>query len=108
MELELDKVKEGNHKKLVDTINTLKKFDKVLLLTCSNRYDKILKNQTPKSTILAKVIKSELDNCVLINVPDLNIYPCEGNVSLMEGNRCGIKAALLKNKEKNPSGYHRC
>lgn len=108
MELNFKKIKEGNHKKLVDTINALKKFDKVLLLTCSNRYEKISKNQTPKSTILAKVIKSSLDNCTLINVPDLNIYPCEGNVSLVEGNRCGIKAALLKDKEKNPRGYHRC
>lgn len=108
MELKTSKLKEGNHNRLVDTINILKKFDKVLLLTCSNRYDKILKNQTPKSTILAKVIKSQLDNCTLINVPDLNIHPCEGNVSLEQGNRCGIKEALLKDKEKNPSGYHRC
>jgi multimeric flavodoxin WrbA len=50
----------------------------------------------------------ELDNCKIINVPDLNIHPCEGNVSREDGNRCGIKDALLKDKEKNPSGYHRC
>jgi multimeric flavodoxin WrbA len=101
-------IKEGNHKKLVKTIEHLKDYKKVLLLTCSNRYEKIAEKEVPKSTILAKVIKSNLDNCTLINVPDLNIYPCEGNVSLMEGNRCGIKAALLKDKEKNPSGNHRC
>jgi multimeric flavodoxin WrbA len=101
-------IKEGNHRKLINTIKKLKKFDKVLLLTCSNRYSKIAKEEVPKSTILAKVIKSNLDNCKLINVPDLNIHPCEGNVSLMEGNKCGIKQALLKDKEKNPSGYHRC
>jgi multimeric flavodoxin WrbA len=31
-----------------------------------------------------------------------------GNVSTADGNHCGVKEALLKNKEKNPSGYHRC
>jgi multimeric flavodoxin WrbA len=101
-------IKEGNHKKLLETIKTLKKYKKVLFLTCSNRYQKILEKQTPKSTILAKVMAKELDNCKIINVPDLNIHPCEGNVSREDGNRCGIKDALLKDKEKNPSGYHRC
>lgn len=101
-------IKEGNHKKLVKTIEHLKEYKKVLLLTCSNRYEKIAEKEVPKSTILAKVIQSNLDNCTLINVPDLNIYPCEGNVSLIEGNRCGIKEALLKDKKKNPSGNHRC
>ena len=101
-------IKEGNHKKLLETIKTLKKYKKVLFLTCSNRYQKILEKQTPKSTILAKVMAKELDNCKIINVPDLNIHPCEGNVSREDGNRCGIKEALLKDKEKNPSGYHRC
>ena len=38
----------------------------------------------------------------------LKIFPCEGNVSRKDGNSCGIKKALLENKEKNPSGYHRC
>jgi multimeric flavodoxin WrbA len=41
----------------------------------------------------------ELDNCKIINVPDLNIHPCEGNVSREDGNRCGIKDALLKDKK---------
>ena len=26
----------------------------------------------------------------------------------MQGNICGVKEALLDDKEKNPSGYHRC
>jgi multimeric flavodoxin WrbA len=68
----------------------------------------LLKKQTPKSTILALAMSKELDNVEIINVPDLKIYPCEGNVSREDGNKCGIKEALLKNKEKNPSGYHRC
>ena len=99
---------EGNYKKLVDTILSLKKFNKVLFLTCSNRYKNILKTQSPKSTILAEVMSKKLDNVTIINVPDLIIHPCEGNVSREDGNKCGVKQALLKDKEKNPSGYHRC
>jgi hypothetical protein len=97
-----------NLKKIKTTIETLKGFDKVLFLTCSNRYKDILETQTPKSTILAEVISQKLDNVTIINVPDLNIYPCEGNVSREDGNKCGLKEALLKDEEKNPSGYHRC
>ena len=33
---------------------------------------------------------------------------CEGNVSRLEGNNCGVKEALLKDKSKNPSQEHRC
>jgi multimeric flavodoxin WrbA len=47
----------------------------------------------------------------LIEVPSLNIAPCEGNVSSnlkYDGNHCGVKGALLKDKDKNPTGYHRC
>jgi len=98
----------ANFKNIDRTINELKKFKKVLFLTCSNRYQKILEKQTPKSTILAEVIAENLDNVTIINVPDLNIYPCEGNVSREDGNQCGTKEALLKDKNKNPSGYHRC
>ena len=101
-------MKSANFKNIEQTIKILKKFDKVLFLTCSNRYEKILEKQTPKSTILAEVMAKKLDNVTIINVPDLNIYPCEGNVSREDGNKCGLKEALLKNKEKNPSGYHRC
>lgn len=101
-------MKGGNFKNIEETIKILKKFKKVLFLTCSNRYEKILEKQTPKSTILAEVIAKKLDNITIINVPDLNIHPCEGNVSREDGNKCGLKEALLKNKEKNPSGYHRC
>ncbi len=101
-------MKSGNFKNIDKTIEILKKFDKVLFLTCSNRYQKILEKQSPKSTILAEVMAEKLDNVTLINVPDLIIYPCEGNVSREDGNKCGLKEALLKDKEKNPSGYHRC
>lgn len=101
-------MKVANYKNIDKTLNILKKFKKVLFLTCSNRYKDIEKTQTPKSTIIAEVMAEILDNVTIINVPDLKIYPCEGNVSREDGNKCGIKEALLKDKEKNPSGYHRC
>jgi len=44
----------------------------------------------------------------IIDVTKLNIYPCEGNVSTSKGNNCGVKGAVLKDKNKNPSGCHRC
>jgi multimeric flavodoxin WrbA len=96
--------------KLKKTINYLRGKNKVLLLTTSNRSPK--SKDIPKSTKLAQYIKNQLENfnveVVILNIPDLNIYPCSGNVSESTGNVCGVKDALLKNKEKNPSGYHRC
>jgi hypothetical protein len=94
-------------KKLQNTINYIKN-KKVLLLTTSNRYEKHT-DDIPKSSRLAKIVKDQLDNAAkLIDVSKLNIYICEGNVSGKNGNTCGIKDSLLKDKDKNPSGYHRC
>ena len=101
-------MKEGNLKVLKNTSKELEKYKKVLLLTCSNRGEEVSKTQLPKSSILARVIHNNLDNSTIIDVTKLKIYPCEGNVSRMEGNVCGIKEALLDDPEKNPSGYHRC
>jgi len=101
-------MKEGNFNVLVDTIKELRKYKKVLLLTCSNRGQEVSETQLPKSSILAKIIHQNLEDSDLLDVTKLKIYPCEGNVSLMQGNICGVKEALLDDKEKNPSGYHRC
>jgi multimeric flavodoxin WrbA len=100
----------GNFKILEKTIAELDKLDKVLLLTCSNRYNWDDKNiDIPKSTILGMIIQEYLgDKAVLIDVPELNIVPCEGNVSRKDGNSCGLKKAKLKDKDKNPTGEHRC
>ena len=100
----------GNLKKLEKTISELQKLDKVLLLTCSNRYNWDPNDvDIPKSTILGMVINEYLnDKSVLIDVPELKIAPCEGNVSRKDGNSCGVMKAKLKDKEKNPTGYHRC
>lgn len=92
------------------TLDGLRKKKKVLLLSCSNRYNLSEDNiDIPKSKMLALFLKDELgDKAVFIDVPDLNIYPCEGNVSRKDGNGCGTKDSLLKDKFKNPTGYHRC
>jgi multimeric flavodoxin WrbA len=90
----------------------LKTKRKVLFLTCSNR-TKItgVRHETPKSTSLAYSIQKELKSDVditVIEVPELNIVACEGNVSRYDGNSCGVYDALLKDNNKNPSGLHRC
>lgn len=101
-----------HYKKLVKTIKFLENKNKILFLTTSNRGGwavKELKEQA-KSTLLAKSIQDYLgkSKCELIEVPDLKIYSCEANVSHMKGNECGLKKASLKDKDKNPTGHHRC
>jgi multimeric flavodoxin WrbA len=97
-------------KAVKDTLDVLKKKKKVLLLSCSNRYNWDDKNiDIPKSKMIAMYLNDELgDKSVLIDVPELKILPCEGNVSRKEGNSCGILKSKLKDKDKNPSGDHRC
>jgi len=96
-------------KSIKKTIDILKD-KKVLLLSCSNRYNWDENDiDIPKSKMLAMYIKDQLgDDCVLIDVTDLKIVPCEGNVSRKDGNTCGTLKSKLDDKEKNPSGHHRC
>jgi multimeric flavodoxin WrbA len=91
------------------TINFIEKKNKVLFLTTSNRWEKAA-DDIPKSTQLAYHIQElvGMKKVEIIDVSKLNIYVCEGNVSGANGNTCGVKDALLKNSDKNPSGYHRC
>jgi hypothetical protein len=92
-------------KSIKTTLDILKKKDKVLLLSCSNRYNWDEKNlDIPKSKMIAMYLNDELKNSVLIDVSELNIVPCEGNVSRKDGNSCGLLKAMLKDKKKNPSG----
>jgi multimeric flavodoxin WrbA len=97
-------------KSIKETLDILKDKKKVLLLSCSNRHNWDKNDiDIPKSKMIAMYLKDELgDKSVLMDVSELNIVPCEGNVSRKDGNSCGILKALLKNKEKNPSGEHRC
>lgn len=103
-------VQSEGYKVLNETLEILKNKNKVLLLSCSNRYNWDEENiDIPKSKALALYLKEELgDKATFIDVPELKIFPCEGNVSRKEGNSCGIKKAILENSKKNPSGYHRC
>lgn len=104
-----------------DVSNTIKylknnKDKKILFITTSVRYpfntgyDKGgVEDEIPKSTELALFIRKSIQNkSMWIDIPQLKILPCEGNVSHNTGNSCGVKDALLKDKEKNPTGYHRC
>lgn len=94
-------------KLLKDTLDYLEDKNKILFITTSNRWsgDK----EVPKSTQLAQYLKSELgDKVTILDASKLKIYNCEGNVSTSEGNKCGLKDSILKDKEKNPTGYHRC
>lgn len=86
--------------------------NKVVLLATSNRGKLSAKDgqDVPKSTRIAQVIQRSLGahKCTLVDVSKLKIYECEGNVSSKDGNNCGVRAAKLENKEKNPSGNLRC
>lgn len=101
-----------HYKKLVKTVKFLEGKKNVLFLTTSNRGGWAVEElkEEPKSTKLAKAIQMYLgkNKCTLIEVPDLKIYTCEANVSHMKGNECGLKKATLKDKDKNPTGHHRC
>ena len=95
-------------KDLQDTISYLSGKEKVLLLTTSNRFD-MHDSDVPKSTLLARTIEKALaGKAELIEIPQLKIYNCEGNVSTMKGNNCGVKEAALPNRDKNPTGQLRC
>jgi multimeric flavodoxin WrbA len=97
------------NEQLEKLIQALSGKKKVLLLTTSNRWEG--SKEIPKSTLLAMEVMEilkETTEVSLLEIPKLKIFPCEGNVSGVEGNNCGVKGALLKDEEKDPSGYHRC
>ena len=97
-------------KSLKKTLDVLKGKKKVLLLSCSNRHNWDKNDiDIPKSKMIAMYLNEELgDKSTLIDVSELNIVPCEGNVSRKDGNSCGLMKSKLKDKDKNPTGYHRC
>lgn len=98
------KVKNKQFQRMLESLSSKKN---TLFLTTSNRWkgDK----EEPKTTQIANFIKEEIGNKIkILNVPELKIYNCEGNVSGGNGNSCGKKEAALDDKEKNPTGYHRC
>lgn len=96
----------GKYKrKLAKLEKYLETKEKILFLTTSNRFGK----EMPKSNELAEYLLKKLGKKVeIINVSELKIYSCEGNVSSNGGNNCGVKSSILKDRTKNPSGNHRC
>ena len=106
-------IQESKEREQLDkTVEYLSKKEKVLLLTTFNRWSGH-PDDVPKSTQLAYFVQEQLgkQKATLLEVPKLKIYPCEGNVSSNPqngGNHCGPKDSVLKDKEKNPTGFHRC
>ena len=92
-------------------IRHLEKRNDILLLTTSTRYRKHTWD-IPKSTQLALRIADHLrlrkKRVTLLDVPKLKIHTCEGNISAMKGNTCGMLEARLPDRSKNPTGHHRC
>jgi multimeric flavodoxin WrbA len=88
--------------------NHLRTKKKVLFITTSNRWSG--SDEVAKSTQLAHDIANELKqvDIKVIDASKLKIYDCEGNVSGLKENNCGVSGANLEDKEKNPSGCHRC
>ena len=105
----------GARKSLVEScsrlVRYLEKRNDVLLLTTSTRYRKHTWD-IPKSTQFALRIQEHLTHkkkrITLLDVPNLKIHTCEGNISAGKGNNCGVLEAKLPDLSKNPTGHHRC
>jgi multimeric flavodoxin WrbA len=105
----------GVRKSLVESTSRLMRYlekrNDILLLTTSTRYRKDTWD-VPKTTQLAMGIRDHLNQkkrrVTLLDVAQVKIYTCEGNVSGGKGNRCGLLAAKLPDRSKNPTGHHRC
>ncbi|MGE3279248.1 MAG: hypothetical protein AB7J40_05735 [Candidatus Altimarinota bacterium] len=97
------------HQPYLQSLEYLKKKQRVLFLTTSNRWSGEEGGQMPKSTQLAYQLSHQLEGkAQVIEVPTMNIFSCEGNVSTERGNTCGEQKASLKDDQKNPTGHHRC
>jgi hypothetical protein len=92
-------------------IRYLEKKDDILLLTTSTRY-RMHTWDVPKTTQLALRFRDHLHQMkkgvTLLDVVELKIHTCEGNISAGKGNRCGLLEAKLPDRSKNPTGHHRC
>ena len=92
-------------------VKYLEAKNNILLLTTSTRYKEHLWD-IPKTTQLAlrieKHLKQKGKHVAVIDVANLRIHTCEGNISAKRGNNCGVLEAKLRDKQKNPTGQHRC
>lgn len=96
--------------KILRTVEYLQGKKNVVFITTSNRWAGETGGEVAKSTALARKIAELIGHNVvnIIDITDLKIYPCEGNVSTKQGNNCGVMKAKLLDPDKNPSGCHRC
>jgi multimeric flavodoxin WrbA len=92
--------------KLKRFYNYIKKYEdkKILFITTSNRWEG--EKELPKSSIIASELNKRFENSEIIDASKLKIFPCEGNVSTRDGNKCGVKEAMLKSN--NPEKFIRC
>ena len=92
-------------------VKYLEAKNQILLLTASTRY-KEHPWDIPKTTQLAlrieKHLKQNGKHVTALDVANLRIHTCEGNISAKRGNNCGVLEAKLRDKGKNPTGQHRC
>ena len=92
-------------------IRHLESKNGILLLTTSTRFEGHPWD-IPKTTQLALRIRDHLrkkrKRVTVIDVAKLRIHTCEGNISAKRGNDCGVLAAKLPDRAKNPTGQHRC
>lgn len=92
-------------------IKHLEAKNDILLLTTSTRY-RAHAWDVPKTTQLALRIRDHLKQAskrvTLLDVANLVIHECEGNISGGRGNNCGLPEAKLRDRRKNPTGEHRC
>ena len=92
-------------------IRYLESRNGILLLTTSTRFEGHPWD-VPKTTQLALRIRDHLrkkrKRVTVIDVAKLRIHTCEGNISAKRGNECGVLAAKLPDRAKNPTGQHRC
>ena len=91
-----------------ETLNTMiEKLSgrRALVVATSNRWKG--EGEVAKSTLLAQVVAKEA-GATFIDASKLRIATCEGNISSIKGNKCGVKGALLKDPSRNSGGIHRC
>lgn len=83
---------------------------KTLVIGCSNRWmHPNQKREISKTEKLGRmIVKHGAKGSEYIHAESLKIYSCEANISRASGNNCGVADASLKDKNKNPSGDHRC
>jgi len=106
-------IKEAKNEQLEKSIIKSSEFikdKKTLVLGFSNRWGGGgVSKDTPKTEIVGKYLaECGGKGSSFMDVFNMKIYPCEANISRSEGNSCGVKDSLLKDRDKNPSGYHRC